>query len=324
METSSTTADALPIAEETPAAIPLKKRPLDEDDQGDASWASEAVHATADAIGGLSVPRPKRIKIIFDTRERLDAGALVAEVKAKYGHDIAVEQSERQVEQLALADIVFVDADTNRVLMLAERKSVSDYLSSMKPAHLQSKRLVDQLDRMKSAKNVPRLCLLLTGDFSDLGDTDMRGLVTKTVRLQMQRPHIDVVHLERPAEHLSLFLARCVDALLCRGDGPCEILPPDFHELQVAVRKSQTDTPRKAYEVLLQLLPGWSARIAAAVVEKYPSLDVLARALEAQGVAALTSLKVNKRAVPSKAAKILVELLAGTEGPVFTAGAGPA
>jgi hypothetical protein len=138
------------------------------------------------------------IRVLIDTRERMDLPALQAAVKL---HQVDLQAN---VSQLPLADFVFVDTDTDAVLMLVERKSPDDFAASLQPGHMQGKRLDDQLARMK-ASGVPALGLLLTGNFSGLESHLYKAKVTITSSLQAETPRFSVWEL-KSASYIPLWL----------------------------------------------------------------------------------------------------------------------
>jgi ERCC4-type nuclease len=245
-----------------------------------------------------------RIGVIFDTREDIPVDEIVQELKIKHNLDITFPKtgSIHQISQLTLADMVFVDVGTNKVLMMVERKGLNDFIASVQPAHLQSKRLTEQLDRMKTA-GVPFLSLLLTGNYHELNDRFQRTLITKTLRLQMQNPRVDVVRLET-IDHLALYICRAIEGL--KGSGLPPDYGPDFHELTIAVRKAKTDTPRTLYQTSVQLASGIGPETAAEIVRKYPCICSLQSACRAEGIAAIThNVNPGSRALSTTSANLL-------------------
>jgi len=232
------------------------------------------------------------IRVLIDTRERMDLPALQAAVKL---HQVDLQAN---VSQLPLADFVFVDTDTDAVLMLVERKSPDDFAASLQPGHMQGKRLDDQLARMK-ASGVPALGLLLTGNFSGLESHLYKAKVTITSSLQAETPRFSVWEL-KSASYIPLWLARAIQNLQ-----PHARIGPNITELSVAVRKSKTDTPEKLYHSMMQLVPGLSANSAAVIVAAYPSLSTLQAALRLNGKGAITKLKHNNRAINQSSAALV-------------------
>ena len=133
------------------------------------------------------------LEILFDCREHFDADLVMRIAKEEYKLNTSFEvkntdPAEKDVElldtesaedhqrkMLKISDIAFRKKDTTEVFALVEHKQVDDYLKSLKPGHLQPKRLMNQLRAMKKS-NVPHLILLLSGDFSKLSDSDHKGL----------------------------------------------------------------------------------------------------------------------------------------------------
>lgn len=248
------------------------------------------------------------IQVIFDCREHFDFKSVADEVLTKFKQNVCVidgkDEDIDSVTSLRIADIVFIQKSTKKVLALVEHKQLNDYLSSQQPSHLAPKRLVDQLARMKES-GVPTMILLLTGEFHTLCDEQQRGVVTRTVRLMGDTPQIQVVRLEG-LNHMALFIARMVETLV---EKPVEPSVPGFHELMVAVRKSQVDTPEKIYAVLLQLVPGISKGSAQEIYQTYPNLSSLKHSISRQGPTAITKLKHRGRSINKKSAQLLVDLL---------------
>lgn len=255
-----------------------------------------------------------RVQVVFDNRERMDLAKVAADTLEQHGLEIHFQDAQDAqgtqdadlpaVFQAALGDILFVDADSRRVLMLVERKGVQDFVASLQPGHLCSKRLTEQLDRMGES-GVPRLGLLLTGAYHELDAALQKALVTKTVRLQ--HSGVMVTRLES-LQHLPLYIARTVEGLQSLPRAQAEAAP-DFHTLMVAVRKKRVTTPSEVYHTLLQLIPGVSEDAARVIAAEFKSLSALQAACRADGAGAITKLKHRKRAINKTSAGIIAAAL---------------
>lgn len=253
------------------------------------------------------------LKVIFDHRERYDITAIAEELERK--HKLFVidrtegEDSAAQLMALNGGDITIVRRDTLETLCLVEHKQVNDFRNSLQPGHLQPKRLHDQLARM-AGKNVPRLILLLSGDYSQLEDHMQKSLLTITTRLQNDPDSpIQVVRMET-LSHMAQFVARTVESLMRAGeDTRPPLTGPPFHELMVAIRKQETSTPAKLYHTLLQLVPGCSAQVACTITTEYPTLKRLRRAVRKSGNRTVCKLTSNNRHLPAPVGTAIGNLL---------------
>lgn len=245
-----------------------------------------------------------RVKVYIDKREKKDVVALM---QTLVGHGV----KEIISHTLPGGDIMYVDADTDEVLRIDEHKRVGDFVSSLQPAHLQPKRLEDQLERLKTS-GVPELCLLVTGSFDGYEPRICRALVSITDNLQADG-RVGVMRLEG-VEELPHYVKRVVERL--ERDGPrvpckCTVPEPnekaDFYEVGVALRKNRLTTPRDRYHTWLQLVPDSSADRATAITTKYPTHGDLRTALRVGGKEAITSIKVKGRALPHTIADALYD-----------------
>ena len=254
----------------------------------------------------------RNISVVFDDRERFDVRNLVKQVRDDFG--IIVDamptlddgSDPELIERLKLGDIVFMDKDTRDVLDIVERKTVEDYKKSLMPAHMESKRLLSQIDNMTNCE-VPYLTLLLIGDFSVEKEEIRKGVVTLSSKLRHGTPKVDVVTLTS-MEELPLFVARNAQFLRHHGETPTDKPGVEFHELMLAVRKSQTDTPEHFYHHVLQVMRGVSHITVQAIVTAYPKLSLLQNACRLEGTGAITKLKSNnnKRSLGKALAERLV------------------
>ena len=253
------------------------------------------------------------LEVAEDTEDAIDGTQLIGEDSQaavapaqEPGENSSNGGGRTYVKRLTVADIIFVDRKTQRVLMAVERKSPSDFVSSRAPGHLQSKRFIDRLSRLKKSQ-VPRLGLLLTGNYDSVFDGNFgKSLTTSIVKLQMGEPQILVSYINSLTKNLPTYLARTVDALQCI---PSETrnTAPLFNELMVAVRKDRINTPERTYQTLLQLIDGVGYKTAEALWAQFPTLSVMQGACRTEEGGAIRKLRVNNRAISTRVASTIIK-----------------
>jgi len=240
-----------------------------------------------------------KLTVVCDCREHVDFEKIKDDIYTNYSQDISVEVN---VQQLTVADFVIVDSLTNTCLALIEHKQVDDFKHSLQPEHMQPKRLIEQLDRMKNT-SVPFLFLLLSGPYHLMPDYMQKTLITKSVSLQTSS--VKVVHIPS-TDYIGFFLSRVLRRI-DPVDPPNYRPGPDFHELMVSVKKKKTDTPQKLYHVLLQLVPGVSVQIAEEISRIYPTFSILQSECQRIGINAFSIIKVKNRSINKSIGKLICD-----------------
>jgi ERCC4-type nuclease len=236
------------------------------------------------------------ITLHVDLRERLKDTGFEEDLK-KASH---VEVQFNVIhESLALGDYVITDDKDNTVVAIVERKSFSDFMASLRPAHMEDLRLKDQMQRLEEASSVGIRVLLVECAKWPCQDraiekslqTLTAGLVTKGILLVRVQDNAGFMYFLKG-------LMYKVSTIQHAGG-------TNFNELMVAVRKSRTDTPEKLYHSFLQLVPGVSISVARQIAAEYKTTRDLRHACRTSGSAAITKLKHNNRSLSVKVAEAL-------------------
>jgi ERCC4-type nuclease len=239
-----------------------------------------------------------------DSREREDMGGKRMEIadfeaKIKELTKVPFTVEERQLE---LGDFVFVDEESVPKVVI-ERKKFNDFQTSMRPGHMKSLRMQEQMARFKQMSMVPLRILLLQGsEFFDCSDRTLRRtLNTKIVGLMT---HGIYTYMANDENDMIYFFRNIIERASStpRGDGNNS----PWNDLMIHVKKANTNTPEKYYQHCLQLVPGVSPGVARSLIQAYPTMDQLRCVLRSDGAGAITKLKFRDRAISKKVAEYLV------------------
>ena len=222
------------------------------------------------------------IKVLVDYREK----GLISLIKIPF-----------ETINLEIGDIQVLDDD--KILLVLERKSISDLNSSIRDGryHEQKQRLVSNIDRH-------RIVYIIEGEIPESGMYIERDKIYSSILHTIFRDNIKVYRTENiadTAEFLNEIVSRIIKKTpdwlsFLDGQGLSYALETDKKVYdKVATKKSDNNTPSVAFVNMLAQIPGCSTKIGEKLVETYKTMPTLIKELETGGLGYLKDFQLENR-----------------------------
>lgn len=255
--------------------------------------------------------------IIFDTREaRLYSSFTEGRTDIK--------TINTKIEPLTIGDIIFANIDEvsgeKRDVLIIERKSLSDLLSSIKDG-----RYEEQSHRLIHASQLPpyRILYIIEGMFSTLRNPAEKQLVISAMtslqlykgfgvmRTSSVQETADLIagmwkKIQRNSDKGMQLFAPITNATIESSESPTEVAPA-YSSVVKKVKKDNV-TPENIGEIILCQIPGISSTIAVELMRKYENIRGLLQTIR-EKPDELKDMKINGRRMGSNVVESIVRFL---------------